>query len=163
MGYLDNKHKILNIRIQRKKRRAEERGLQEWAAEYFGRVLIPGVAKYEGHESSVGLGVMRPSNTDSLTTKACKIFYNRFVLAAQNKFQAKGVSKGSSDGFLFYQGGVVCLEFKVDKNKPQAAQDEFAADMGLLGYPTENPRTQEDVMEIPGKYGIKTREHVGAL
>lgn len=156
LGYLDNKHRFLNTKSGKViVETISERSLQEWAAEYYNTVLID--AKYEGHESSIGLGIMRIQAKDSLTTRACKNFYNKFVLAAQRKFQKKGVSKGSSDGFLFYKGGVVCLEFKVDKNKQQEAQEAFAAIMAALGHPTEVPRTQEDVIAIPAKYGIKTR------
>ncbi len=132
-----------------------ERSLQEWAAQYFKTVLID--AKYEGHESSIGLGIMRVKPNDSATTRSCKVFYNKFVMAAQKKFQAKGVSKGSSDGFLFYKGGVICLEFKIGNNKPRDEQEAFAKEMLTIGYPTLVPRTQEDVMAIPGLYGIKTR------
>lgn len=136
-----------------------EQSLQEWAAEYYKTVLID--AKYEGHESSIGLGIMRFKVTDSKITRACKTFYNRFVIAAQIKFQKKGVSKGSSDGFLFYRGGVVCLEFKIGGNKPREEQEAFAKDMLALGYPTLVPRTQEDVIAIPGKYGINTKVNAG--
>ena len=156
LGYLDNKHRFLNTKSGRVVvETISERSLQEWAAEYYNTVLID--AKYEGHESSIGLGIMRIQAKDSSVTRACKNFYNKFVLAAQRKFQKKGVSKGSCDGFLFYKGGVLCLEFKVGSNKPRDEQEAFAKDMLALGYPTLIPRTQEDVIAIPGYYGIKTR------
>lgn len=142
----------------RKKKGKKEQNLQEWAAKYFGYVLLPGVAKYEGHEASLGLGIMRPEPEDTPVTIACKKFYNNFIIPAQKKLQAKGVTKGSSDGFLFFSNGVICLEFKIGKNKAQEAQVAFAAEMQAIGHPTEYPRTPEDVMAIPRKYNIKTRE-----
>lgn len=144
--------------IPRKKKSKSEQLLQEFAAKYFGGVLLPGVAKYEGHEASLGLGIMRPEPKDTYIEAQCKKFYNNFIIPAQRKLQAKGVTKGSSDGFLFHRAGVICLEFKIGKNKAQDAQEHFAKEMLAIGHPTEYPRTPEDVMAIPRKYNIKTRE-----
>jgi len=163
-----DKHKgiaavTIEQRKTRKKRSKEEQTLQEWAAEYFKLCLIDGIAKYEGHESSIGIGVMPPKATDSMITKKCKNFYNCFVIPAQKRFQAKGVTKGSPDGFLFYKGGMVCIEYKIGKNNASYEQVEYARQMMALGMPTEYPRTQEDVVALPGKYGIKTRAHGGLI
>lgn len=156
------KHKTLDARLAQKQIKLDEHSLQVWAAQYYQRVLIPGIAKYEGHESSVGLGIMRDKATDTSATKKFKQEYNRFFLRfvkpIQEKFQAKGVSKGSSDGFLFMPGKTICHEYKVDNNKASPEQLIFASDMAALGNPTEYPRSQEDVIAIPKKYGIKTRD-----
>jgi hypothetical protein len=140
----------------------DEYSLQVWANSYYQAVLIKGEAKYEGHESSIGLGFMRYSPKDTPARIRFKQEYNkffqRFVLPIQAKFQAKGVSKGSSDGFLFKRGMTICHEYKVDYNKATAEQLEFAAEMAALDNPTEWPRSQEDVIAIPRKYGIRTRD-----
>lgn len=137
LGMIDKKMKRPFVVERRKKFRISEHDLQKWAAEYFDRVLIPTEAIYLGHESGINLG--------------------REGIRAQQRFKEKGVKKGSQDGFIFYKNGVVCLEFKVGNNKPTSEQEEFANAMALIGYPTEFPRTQEDVIAIPKKYNIPTR------
>lgn len=144
-------------------RNEPERALQKHANEYLQLVLIPGQSEYMGHESSLGLGVMPIKLFDSTVTRHCKKFYNRFVMAAQRKLQEKGVTKGSSDGFIFYTGGVLCLEFKVGYNKPTDEQRGFADRMLHIGYPTINPRSIDDVKRALKDFNIPNREHEGFI
>lgn len=164
---IDRHRRLQGVLVERRKRRVAgrstiaEKELQKWAAEYFNRVLIPTEAYYEGHESGIGLGLMSVQTSDSEITRKFKEgynrFFNQFVMPVQRFFQAKGITKGSPDGFLFAKGRVINIEFKVDYNKASGEQKEFADKAALLGNPTEYPRTQDDVMAIPVKYGIKTR------
>lgn len=141
-----------------------EKTLQETAAEYLNLILIPGESEYEGHESSIGLGVYPVRSTDTPITRACKQYYNRFVIAAQRKFQAKGVKKGSHDGYIFYTHketkipSCVCLEFKVGKNKEQVEQIATHARFKSMGFPTVVPRKIEDVTEALERFGVPNRE-----
>ncbi len=142
----------------KQKPRQVERTLQRDAYHYLKAVLIPKRSKYLGHESSLGLGIMRIAAKDSAITKACKNFYNKFVISAQRKLQEKGVLKGSSDGFIFYTGGVLCLEYKVGKNKATPEQVEFASDMLDIGYPTVYPKSIDDVKKALKDFNIPNRE-----
>lgn len=143
-----------------------EQSLQEATATYFSNILIPGVSEYEGHESSIGLGVYPPKPTDSPVTQQCKKFYNRFVMAAQRKLQAKGVKKGSHDGYIFYSHAatkvpsVLCLEFKVGYNKGQAEQLATHSRFKSMGFPTVIPKNIEDVKAALILYGVPNREVV---
>ncbi len=145
-------------RANKRKPRQVERTLQRDAYHYLSVVLIPGQAKYLGHESSLGLGIMRVALKDSAITRACKTFYNRFVISAQRKLQEKGVLKGSSDGFIFYKDGVLCLEFKSGKNKATPEQIEFADEMLQIGYQTIYPKSIDDVKKALKDYNIPNRE-----
>lgn len=145
--------------VARANKKKDEHILQCLANEYLQWALIPGKSEYLGHESSIGLGIMRINSLkDSRITKACKQFYNRFVIAAQKKFQDKGVTKGSSDGFIFYMGGVLCIEFKVKYNKSTPSQKEFAERMAKIGYPTINPKKLDDIKQALIMYNIPNRD-----
>lgn len=154
-----------NLRVETISAPSEQQ-FQEMIKQYLDLVLIKGQSWYTAHESSIGLGYYQPSSHDTSTTVACKNYYNRFVMAAQRKFQAKGVKAGSHDMYIFYRhietGIPSCLmvEFKVKYNKAQDNQKEVHAELLEIGFPTIIPKKKEHVTDALKLYGVPNREAV---
>lgn len=135
--------------------------LQREAANWLDNFLHKGV--YTSHDSSLGLGILVIRYNDSITTKACKKFYNCFIIGAQRNMGLKGVKKGWGDMVIHFERihdktpVTLWVEFKAGYNKQLPEQEQNGVDLKAIGIPKLEIRSVEQLAAELRRMGADVR------
>lgn len=134
------KHRILDIRTERKKRTYPEFVLHKSIADYCAKTFIPGESLWHTTDNSNGMG-------------------GKEAQAQQSKRRLLGCQAGFPDAIILYSDArVLLIEIKAPKGTLQDNQREMHFKLGKMGFTVAIIRSLDEFREIVKEYNVPCRE-----
>lgn len=134
------KHRITEIRLDRKKRTYPEFHIHRQIADYCAKTFIPGESLWHTTDNSNNMG-------------------GTAARRAQAKQRLLGCQTGFPDAIVLYSGsGVLLIEIKAPKGTLQDNQKEMHFKLGKMGFDVVIIRSLDEFREIVKDYNIPCRE-----